>query len=104
MSTRCLSADIRLAVPVQTFAPSGVHTRRPGADPVRAEGLRRGRRTGHRTVRVSAGHVVQVSRVQVFGGILRGIPVQRLPVRAHQRHLRRNFHPFDPVEKIFKKI
>lgn len=97
MSIRYLSADIRLAVPVQTFAPSGVHTRWPWADPVRVEGLRRRRRTGHRTVRVPAGHVVQVSRVQVFRGVLRGIPVQRLPVCAHQRHLRRHFRPFDPT-------
>lgn len=63
-------AGLRLAVPVQAFAPPGVHTRRPGADRVHAEGLRRGRSAGHGAVHIPAGHVVQMPRVQVFGGVV----------------------------------
>lgn len=85
-----LKWGVRLAVPVQAFAPSGVHTCRPDAHRVRAEGLRRRRSTGHGAVHFPAGHVVQVSRVQVVGGVLWRLQVQRFPVRFHRwRRLRR---------------
>lgn len=80
MVLRVVFADFRLAIPVQTFASSCVHTRRPGADHVHPEGVRGRSRTGHGTVRFPAGHVVQVSCVQDFGGCMRRLPVQRLSV------------------------